>query len=199
MNQAANNAVSEKMICVECFRTRGDGDFKLPCQNPRCHFYLCCPSSSKGGIYSNEMPLSFSKEVGHDRKTKVCSIPKSSCSSQLSTKEQIWKNQSLGPGLMSAPQMAVPKTRSKSTSTISATGGVVSIPRLLCGYQAREKAKLYHSRMMSLPECADSILGRGDLVEDAFVASPLLLDYSERVDDDRVRRAIIIINYMRVA
>lgn len=43
--------------------------------------------------------------------------------------------------------------------------------------------------MMSLPECADSILGKeggGDLVKDVLVASPLLLDYSETVDEDRV-------------
>lgn len=201
MNQAASTShafSNEKMICVECFRTKGEGDFKQPCQNPRCHFYLCCPSTSKGGIYSSEIPLSFSKEVGHDRKAKaVCGIPKSSCSSQLYPS---WKTHTFVPGMVSAPQIAVPKTRSKSTSASSASGGVVSIPKLLCGYQTREKAKLYHSRMMSLPECADSFLdkeGHGDLVEDSFVTSPLLLDYSDRVDEDRVRA--IMFNYMRVA
>ncbi len=70
----------------------------------------------------------------------------------------------------------------------------MSIPRLLCGYQARGKASMYHSRMMSLPECTNSILGKemgGDVVEDAFVASPLLFDYSERVDEERVRSVVV--------
>ena len=186
---------SEKMICVECFRTRGDGDFRQSCQNPRCHFYLTSPSSSRDVFPTKEMPISFNKEVGYDRKAKLCSIPKSS-SSQLSTKEQIWKIPSLGPGLMSVPQIAMTKTRSKPTSTVSSTGGVMSIPRILCGCQARAKSNLYHSRMMSVPESTDSFMGKergGDLVEDAFVASPLLLDYTERLDEDRVS---VLASYM---
>lgn len=200
----------EKMICVECFRTKGDGDLKLPCQNPRCHFYLSTSTSnfstSKGSTYpsvSNAYP-SFNKEVGYDRKAKYSPSPQKStadynggCPGQISVNEKAWKNQPLGPGLLSVPHtMPVQKTRSKSTSTTNTTGGNTRLQKLLSGYPAplllnKDGGKKYlHSRMMSLPEYTDSFLGgegRGDLVEDAFVASPLLVDYGERVDEDRVR------------
>lgn len=185
---------SEKMICQSCFRTKGDGDFKLPCQNPKCHFYLCTPnslSSYGGDVYPSELSLSpsFNPEVGFDRKTrpylrspqnlKTLDYFGQDCSSQLTSK---------------SPKMphatTLPKTRSKSTNSATGTAGL-NIQRLLSSYQSSrilQKDKHCHSRMVSLPEYTDSYLRR-DLVEDAFASSPLLIGYGGK-DEDRVRRSL---------
>lgn len=200
MNQAKRNSGvgvgnSEKMICVECFRAKGDEDLKMPCQNPRCHFYLCTPSghsSSRQEMYSNEMlSPSFNKEVGHDRKSKPYCYE--SYPSQLSSKD--WRSQSSA----NMPHTSSQKMRSKSASTSSGSGGNASMQKFLntslVSSKEGGKQKFFRSHYVSLPEYADSYLGRecqlqGDLVEDAFVSSPLLMDYGERVED-RVRICII--------
>ena len=66
----------------------------------------------------------------------------------------------------------------------------MSIEKMLCS-QAPHLYKesggkpnsYFHSRMTSLPNCSDSILGRGDLVEDVFNPSPLHVGYGDRGDE----------------
>ena len=95
----------------------------------------------------------------------------------------------MAPAGLKVPRMTLQKSPSKSVSN---TGGV-RIRRLLSSeYQTpmvteREGAKLFHSRVMSMPEYTDE--GVGDLVEDAFISSPLT-DNGERIDKDRVRRIL---------
>ena len=203
--------LSDKMICVECFRTKSDGDLKLPCQNPRCHFYRSscdsnCLSSSecRADFHSNEVPIlyhgsSFNKEVGHDRKSKLSCKPSAvACQNMpFAAKEMLWKNEPLSPALFngsSSNVMArVQKSHSKSspTASTSSSGGNLSIQRLLSAQasQIANKEK-FQSRVMSLPDYRDSYLGREvgrDLVEDSFISSPLLEDYGERGEEEKVR------------
>ena len=195
---------SEKMICVECFRAKGDEDLKVPCQNPRCHFYLCTPSSFKAPrqeVYPNE-PLSpsFSKEVGHDRRSRPTShtLSADDYSGQLCSKE--WQSHPLSPGLS---QTSLQKMRSKSTSTSASYGGSASMLKLLNNSFAatkegdRQKFLRSHFASLQSPDYTEPYLGResqlqGDLVEDAFVSSPLLVDYGERVTDKVSLQAVII-------
>lgn len=213
-NGGIKNGHSEGMICVECFRAKGDdGDLKLPCQNPRCHFYcnsLTLSSQSTGDVFTSEIPSpssnsSFNKEVGHDRKTKCYNSRKTSDydlggyqPGQVSSKNKVWRTeQQLGPGLLSAPHVMaqMQKGRSKSLSTASTSGGGMNIQRLLNSQPpVLRKPDYFRCHMMSFPDCADSYLGKEvgrDLVEDAFVSSPLMTDYSENGDEDRVRRSLI--------
>lgn len=183
------------MICVECFQAKGDGDFKLPCHDQRCHFYT---PVYNGDIFNNSITSpSFNKEVGHDRKSKFCYSPHKTADFlgglhpvPASSGDKTWRNEPLGQSL---PHPQMQKARSKSLSTTSTSGASVNIQQLLGSQTPREK---FHPRMMSLPDCVatDSFLekeGGSDLVEDAFVSSPLLTSYSEREDDeDRVRRSL---------
>ena len=201
MSQAARNAgVSlmhpEKMICVECFRTKGDADLKLPCQNPRCHFYLCTPIDlspcGENNMFQTDTSSSFNKEVGYNRKTKRCFGINPS---QMPKNNKMWGYRPSSPvhGHLSVPQVMIQKTRSKSASATS-SGNNMSIRKILSGSILNskdvERMKMLHSHTMSLPEYADSLLmqeGLGELVEDTFVSSPLP-DYGERVEEERVSR-----------
>ncbi len=192
---------SEKMICVECFRSNRDREAGHPCQNPRCYFYLCTPiivSSTRTQDFFQPTDISesfkFNKEVGYDRKSRPRPYTSDNLSinpSHLLCQDNMWGSQPMAPAGLKVPQMTLQKSRSKSVSN---TGGG-RIRRLLSGeYQTPmvtgRGAKLFHSRMMSMPEYTESLLiheGVGDLVEDAF--SPLT-DYGERIDKDRVRRTI---------
>lgn len=193
-NNGLQNGHSDKMVCGECFLAKCDGELKLPCQNPKCHFY--CPSASFSGlsggdVFSSEVATpslapSFNKEVGHDRKGKFCY----GASDHLGASQTYsrWRKEPLVPGLLSA--MAVQKVRSKSLSAATPSGGSLNIQRVLGGHDPLvpnkdlKTANLYRSRMMSLPECAADPLCEGgrDLVEDSFVSSPLLLDYGRGYD-----------------
>ena len=194
--------LSDKMICVECFRTKSDGDLKLPCQNPRCHFYRsscdsnCFSSECRADFHPTEVPTpngsSFNKEVGHDRKSKLsCKPPAGACQNMpFAAKEMMWKNEPLSPTLFNGSSSnVVQKSHSKSSPTASTSG--LSIQRLLSAQasQIANKAK-FQSRVMSLPDYRDSYLGREvgrDLVEDSFISSPLLVDYGERGEEEKVR------------
>ena len=198
MSQAAQgqggqqNGHSDKMVCRECFLAKCDGELKLPCQNPKCHFYCSSASLSSlpgDDVFSSEIappPFapSFNKEVGHDRKGKFCygsSEYLGTC--QALSKDKMWRKEPLVPGFLNS--MAVQKVRSKSLSTAPTSGGSMNIQRLLGGQDPLipnkdlKTANLYRSRMMSLPECPADPLCKGgrDLVEDSFVSSTLLLDY----------------------
>lgn len=188
---------SDKMICVECFRTKGDGDLKVPCQNPRCHFYICSPARKE---LFHDTPVSFNKEVGHDRKTKprlnLGHLPNCQGVGQIS-KSKMWGYQPLSQAHLSIPQVMAQKIRSKSVTSAS-IGGNMSIQKILSGCcqtpltdmsKDGDKSRLFHSRMMSLPECSDPLLVRdgGELVEDAFLSSPLA-DYGERIEEEKVKQ-----------
>lgn len=208
---------SEKMICVECFRSKGDGHLKMPCQNPRCHFYLCTPSSfvtSRQDIHPTDMQChlpsslskkagqqaspSFNKEVGHDRKNKPpCHKTSAVHPGQLSGREKVWP---VDPGIFNAPLGNMPAQRIHSWATPAGSeGNTNSIQKLLADYHTSlllnkeaRKPKYLHSHLVSLP---GSYLGReaqGDLVEDAFFSSPLLTDYEEGLEEDRVRAHILL-------
>lgn len=187
---------SEKMICVECFRAKGDEDLKMPCQNPRCHFYLCTPSyfsSSRQDMYPSETPPSFNKEVGHDRKKAQFHNPAENYHGQLFSKD--WQSQLLD------SNASLQKKHSKPVSTSSGSGGNMSMSKLmstsLLSKETPRQKYLQSQYVSCIPDYADSYLGRedqfqSDLVEDAFVSSPLLVDYGERVDEDQVSRVVFI-------
>ena len=193
-----HSSSSSTMICVECFQAKGDGDFKLPCHDQRCHFYT--PVYNGDIFHNNITSPSFNKEVGHDRKSKFCYSPHKTGADFLggfhpgpvSTGDKTWRNEPLGqnlPHVMAQMQ----KTRSKSLSTASTSGAGVNIRQLLGSQTPNKEREKFHPRMMSLPDCVatDSFLGKeggSDLVEDAFVSSSLLTSYGEREDEDRVRR-----------
>lgn len=63
---ASVNVGTDAMVCVECFRMKGDQDLKVPCQNPRCYFYLQVPGCDPQRDSVSPGPI-FKKEVGYDR------------------------------------------------------------------------------------------------------------------------------------
>lgn len=188
MNQTTRNTGvgvmhSEKMVCVDCFRSKGDGDLKLACQNPRCHFYY------KEDLHQSVFSRTFSKEVGYDRKkSDLSQTPGDFLSPTHSSK--MWAYRPSSPRLLKVPQVSSQKIRSKSTS--ATTGGTVNIRKLLTCHQQvpfviskDEETSALHSRVTSLPEYIDSasVDESGELVEDTFLCSPLSADYLEK---DRV-------------
>lgn len=173
MSQAARSASfgvshSDKMVCVDCFRTKGDGDMTLPCQNPKCHFYLGTPkaplSNSRDGVFPN----TFYKEVGHDRKTKTLSQEQIG-SAGMMLRNRMWGYQ---PSHVSMHQV----TSQKSASP----GSGANLRRVLSSYggpfvEGKDKEKLRVHHPISLPNPAEYFLkcdGESELVEDAFLTSP---------------------------
>ena len=171
---------SEKMVCVDCFRTKSDGDMFYPCQNPKCHFYLpppneCSPTLSDE-VFHEESSRSFYRDVGHSRKTGTISGQQygvgSGCLSNM------WGYQPSAH--LNLQVAALHRQRSKSMS--ANPGENLGLRRMLCSLgrsaldgKDGEKFKVQHSRLMSLPNPTDAFLksdGGTAFIDDSFLASP---------------------------
>ena len=191
---------TDAMVCVECFRLKGDQDLKVPCQNPRCYFYLQVPGCDPQRDSESPGPI-FKKEVGYDRSSSGRVRPKpsdfllspgkrssSSSSSNAQFPSDIWAFRPENRGFMSGrPSQQSSKIRSQSISVGSSGASANNNRGLSANVNHRvnmqssaeiEKAKLMRKRMMSMPLVAgmESLMDGGEsdsLVEDAFLSSPL--------------------------
>lgn len=183
---------TDAMVCVECFRMKGDQDLKVPCQNPRCYFYLQVPGCEFQRDSVSPGPI-FKKEVGYDRFSSGRVRPKSSefllspgkrpnsssNSSSAQLQSNIWAFRPENKGYMgtgkSSTQQTSLKTRSQSISTGSSNrasannnGGLSTTNinhRVNMQSSAEiEKAKLLRKRMMSMPLVAgmESLMDSGE-------------------------------------
>lgn len=222
---ASISVASDAMVCVECFRMKGDQDLKAPCQNPRCYFYLqvpgCDPQAAAQLQRDSAMSPgpAFNKEVGCDRVSsssvsaaggrivlKSATRPSQSSDFLLSqcssgdgstgkNMDGIWAFKPMPNAyMMSKLGQQSNKLRSQSISV----GGHAAPSLMKCGpgtscHQVNngsstmqsssaemEKSKLMRARMMSMPlvttgmeSLMDSAAVEGDLVEDAFLSSPM--------------------------
>lgn len=188
---ASVSVANDAMVCVECFRMKGDQDLKAPCQNPRCYFYLQVPddphTSQRNSLSPGQM---FRKKVGCDRSSLISgraakpSRPSQSSDYLLSSQanrssrsSNVWAFRPENKGYMSQPQQSGNQMRSQS---ISAASSAVIGPNALhkAGISGVEKSKLMRKRMMSMPLVAgmESLMDSSEsdlLVEDAFLSSPL--------------------------
>ena len=202
MSQAARSASlgvshSDKMVCVDCFCTKGDGDMTLACQNPKCHFYLGTSkdllSNSRNGVFSD----TFYKEVGHDRKTKALNQEKIG-SGTMST-NKMWGYQ---PSHVSMHQVTVPNPRCKPMT--ASPGDHANLRRFLGSYRGplvdgkeRQQLGVHHPQLMLLPNSSEESFlncdGEGELVEDAFLTGSTFTDDYEKVS---IYIFIILIQYL---
>lgn len=196
---------SEKMFCIDCFRTKGDGDVSIRCQNPKCHLYLGTPTSSRDDdVFNTRTSGLFSREVGHDRKMK--SLPQEHVGSQigsgLMSTNRMWGYQASNSSHVSMHQVTEQKPRSKSVS--ASPGDSRNLRKLLSSFQGQgslvEGKVKQHPRFLSLSSTTGSFLkcnGEGELVEDLFLTGPFT-NYGE---DDKVSNiyTIIIIMYVRIS
>lgn len=198
---ASISVASDAMVCVECFRMKGDQDLKAPCQNPRCYFYLQVPGCDPNSPHPNSMspgPL-FKKEVGCDCSTAmgraaVKSRPSHSSDLLMSSQSErssksgnsIWAFAPDNKAHLSQQQQPSKQMRSQS---ISNTPPSVNYKRLNISQNKvssnnnamlseAERVKLMRKRMMSMPLVAgmESLMDSSEsdlLVEDAFLSSPL--------------------------
>ena len=191
---ASISVASDAMVCVECFRMKGDQDLKVPCQNPRCYFYLQVPGCDPQRDSVSPGPI-FKKEVGCDRSLGrirpkpsdfLLSPGKRSSNTTAQLQSNIWAFRPENKGYMTAkPSQQSSRMRSQSISmgnnAASATinRGMNTGHRVAMQSSAEiEKAKLMRKRMMSMPLVAgmESLMDGGEsdsLVEDAFLSSPL--------------------------
>ena len=186
---ASVSVASDAMVCVECFRMKGDQDLKAPCQNPRCYFYLQVPGCDPHSPQRNSQPPGpmFRKEVGCDRSSSTTgraakpSRPRPSpdflLSSQVDKSNNVWAFRPENKGYMSQLQQSGKQMRSQSISTASsAVKGLSASHRV--SISEVERSKLMRKRMMSMPLVAgmETLMDDSEndlLVEDAFLSSPL--------------------------
>ena len=192
---------ADAMVCVECFRMKGDQDLKVPCQNPRCYFYLQVPGCDPQRDSVSPGPI-FKKEVGYDRSSSGRVRPKpsdfllspgkrpsSSSSSNAQLQSNIWAFRPENKGYMGGKPSSQQSSKIRSQSISIGTNGALTNNDM--GLNANvnhrmnmqssaeiEKAKLLRKRMMSVPFVAgmESLMDSGEsdsLVEDAFLSSPL--------------------------
>lgn len=169
---------------------KGDRDLKVPCQNPRCYFYLQVPGcDTHSSLRNSPSPgPAFKKEVGYDRSTGRMTKTRPSQSSDFlfsqgdrSNKNSIWAFEPENKGYMGKPTQQSNKVRSQSISVGSNAAtvkGLSACHRLMQSAAELEKAKLMRKRLMSVPLATagmESLIdsGESDLVEDAFLSSPL--------------------------
>ena len=182
---------TDAMVCVECFRMKGDQDLKVPCQNPRCYFYLQVPGCDPQRDSVSPGPI-FKKEVGYDRSSSGRVRPKSSefllspgkrpssssNSSSAQLQSNIWAFRPENKGYMGtgkSSQQTSLKTRSQSISIGTNTGASAINNRgpsttnvnhrvNMQSSAEIEKAKLLRKRMMSMPLAAgmESLMDGGD-------------------------------------
>lgn len=195
-SQGRSASISESnqsMVCVDCFRAKGDSELRIPCQNPKCHFYLQQPQATRGIIPARrhasvshaEYYLSdpsyrptFNREVGHDRRGRVSTHPQFTYPSRPSTSNyQIWAYPPVSPsGTLYSNRMNDHSMKMRSQS-LSLVGEDVDNNRPGVAFH-NDKGSLSHlrARIMSVPVSeVNHLLGQdcGELVEDAFVSSPL--------------------------
>lgn len=206
--RSASVSTSDAMICVECFRSKGDNEFAIPCQNPRCHFYLQLPreeyqrprseslSISNRPLSSDSIHSTFSKEVGHNRqKQKILLYPeqRSNCTPKAIS-PNIWayksEKQSFKMPQYSSTHYQPQRFRSQSTSVglgaseISRSGANHHV----APYQGLYTSEGPRSRLMSVPMTLKSVVDHGgDLVEDAF-----LPNVGESITDEVVSLLVLL-------
>lgn len=189
---ASISVASDAMVCVECFRMKGDQDLKAPCQNPRCYFYLQVPGCDPHSPQRNSQspgPI-FRKEVGCDRSSSTtgrAAKPSrpiqspdfllSSQVDQLNKSNNVWAFRPENKWYMSQPQQSSKQMRSQSISTAASAVKVPSASHRV-SISDVERSKLMRKRMMSMPLVAgmESLMDDSEsdlLVEDAFLSSPL--------------------------
>ena len=190
---------ADAMVCVECFRMKGDQDLKVPCQNPRCYFYLQVPGCDPQRDSVSSGPI-FKKEVGYDRSSYGRVRPKPSdfllspgkrpnsgktSNAQLPS-SSVWAFRPEYKGYMCGRlSQQSNKVRSQSIS-VGSSGVLANNNRGLSAtvnhrvnvQSSAEIEKAKRKRMMSMPLVAgmESLMDSGDsdsLVEDAFLSSPL--------------------------
>ena len=204
---ASISVASDAMVCVECFRMKGDEDLKVPCQNPRCYFYLRVPCCDPQRDSMSPGPA-FNKEVGCDRsaggggRVALKQRPSQSSDFLLShcgggsgdrsaqskpAMNSIWAFKPENKAYMGKLTQHPSPNKMRSQSISVGSGIINSKAGLQCPSQRAhttmhptlseaEKAKFMRSRMMSIPLVAgmESLMdGEGELVEDAFLSSPL--------------------------
>lgn len=192
---------TDAMVCVECFRMKGDQDLKVPCQNPRCYFYLQAPGYASGDPKrdsSSPGPI-FKKEVGYDRSSSGRVRPKpsdfllsagkrpsSSSSGNARLHDNIWAFRPENRGYMGGkPSQQTSKIRSQSIS-VGSNGTLASNnrgPSTNVNHRVNmqssaeiEKAKLMRKRMMSMPLVAgmESLMDGGAGDSDSLVEDAFL-------------------------
>lgn len=184
MQRRAEAAVTgDVMICAECFCAKGDGNSnamaRLPCKNPRCYFYMSTtfervdsPSEIEVGDFTQAVANkpSFSREVGHDRRTSRRTSSYSSDALLSSTQnESIW-------GYQPATAHLQPSQSSLGVAAREQKLRSQSISESRNRSAAEEEARLMRARMMSVPVYIETLPGLdqdSDLIEDAFLSSPL--------------------------
>ena len=199
---ASISVASDAMVCVECFRMKDDQDLKVPCQNPRCYFYLRVPAGCVDGRDTAVSPGPiFNKEVGCDRSLpagRTCRPRPSQSSdyllSQRSLSQEphsggkngsIWAFKPLKPERMGnspgrmTQQHTADKTRSQSVSMGSGHNAALLMRRLQSHREEADAERaMRNKRLLSMPltpgmEAALLDGVESDLVEDAFLSSPL--------------------------
>ena len=199
---ASISVASDAMVCVECFRMKDDQDLKAPCQNPRCYFYLRVPGCDPQRADSVSPGPIFKKMVGFDRSSgRVRPRPSQSSDfllSQRAAGQESHSGKSSGgsgssiwaykpeSGLNSGGYVGKMSGQSRSQSiTIGSGSNAASLMRRLQSH--REGSELHTSsdvqlmrnkRLLSMPLVPgmEAVLmdgGESDLVEDAFLSSPL--------------------------
>lgn len=171
MNPALQRRQNDVMICAECFCAKGDTNtVRWSCQNPKCYFYFSASSRHAGSVgeigglpktLANE-PI-FSREMSRDRRRDP---PNSSSDILLSSlqKESVWGYHPETTHLQSQNSLCVEQ---KSRS--------LSISELHRYNPSKDKTRFLRTRIMSVPGpvCIESLDQDSDLIEDAFVSSPL--------------------------
>ena len=198
--RSASVSACDTMICVECFRSKGDNELTIPCQNPRCHFYLQLPrdkyqrypSESYAERPSTTDSTTFSKEVGHDRHQRQKLLSNSSYHpSSKPSSPDVWayqpeKQSFRMPQYTSHQQKdALQRFRSQSISSNSEKSKMARGSNHYTHYQRLGESS--RSRLMSMPMSMECLPDQGgDLVEDAFLPSPGLTDVTEGIPEDVV-------------
>ena len=163
---------SDAMVCVQCFRGKDENELRLPCQNPRCHFYLRIQSPVYSSISEPNAGSEHARELGYtlSRRSSLNSDYLFGSSGSIQSESGgIWGHQPLGAHLQ------MPSARSvRSHSTSVELGGVA---------HAR---KIMRSRLMSMPICVEQFGDHNELVDDTFPSSPLPY-YHRKIEEDRVR------------
>lgn len=186
MNRGESGAA---MVCAECFVAKGEsGELKLPCQNPRCLFYMrsiqtdtdvvSLSLSLTNDLTFGERNLGVSRD--YDRAKRSSLNYAADFLQTNSQKDNVW---GYHPDTKTTKGLYLQPPRSPSIFT--STGSFGQKVRSQSISEARKssynnfvgdsgKTKLMRSRMLSMPLGLDPLLDYdSDLVEDAFLSSPL--------------------------
>ena len=179
MNRTLQRRENDAMICAECFCAKGDTNtVRWSCQNPKCYFYFSARAPSRRADSFSEIPKTlaianepiFGRDASRDRRRNPLNSSSDVLQSPLQ-KESVWGYHPQTTHLQSQNSLCVEQ---KSRS--------LSISELHKYHTTREKARLMRTRMMSVPGpvCIEPLEQDNDLIEDAFLSSPLP-DFGEDV------------------